>query len=152
MCLSEFWFSPVIHAWVGWWDHVPALFLGFWRNSILFSRVPVTNLHSTQQHRRVSVSHAISTFIVSRHVAHGHSDWCEVISPCSSHLHFSNNSLVEHLSTVGFFFFFIFSNRLNESYLLKLAFWKLALFWFFLPYPRAFLEDKCHFQPHRVSE
>ena len=49
------------------------------------------NLQFQQQCKCSLLSTSFPAFIVCRLFDEGHSDWCEVITHCSSDLHFSNN-------------------------------------------------------------
>ena len=49
-----------------------------------------TNIHSHQQHRKVSFSMPSPAFIICKHFDDGHSDWCKVMLRCSFDLYFSN--------------------------------------------------------------
>ena len=92
MCLFQFWFHQCTCLGVGLLGHMVVLFLVFFKESpyhLPWWLYQFTFPLTVQE--RSLFSTPSPTFIVCRHFDDGHSDWCEVISHCSSDLHFSNN-------------------------------------------------------------
>ena len=87
----QFWFPQGICLGVGLLGYMVVLFLVFKGISIISSIVAVSIYIPTNSARVLPFLKAYPTFIVCRLFDVGHSDWCEVISHCSSDLHFSNN-------------------------------------------------------------
>ena len=91
MCLFLFWFPQGICLGVGLLGHMVVLFLAFKGISIPSSIVAVSIYIPpiVQEHSLFSTPSL--AFIVCRQFDDGHSDQCEVISPCAFDLYFSNN-------------------------------------------------------------
>ena len=92
ICLFQFWFPQGICLGVGLLSHMVVLFLVFKGISILSAIVAVyqfTFPPTVQEHSLFNTPSP--AFIVCWLFDDGHSDQCEVISPCGFDLHFSSN-------------------------------------------------------------
>ena len=110
-----------------------ALFLTFWRTSILFSRLAVPVCISTNNEKGFPLSTSSPLFVVSCLTNFSHSDWCEVVSQCSFDLYFPDVKwywAFFHVS-VGHLYIFLWSSvyscLLPISWLDFLFFWVLSL-------------------------
>ena len=72
-------------------DHTVALFLVFYRNSILFSIVTAPVYIPTNSVWGFPFLHTLSSIIICRLFDDDHSDWYKVIPHCDFDSHFSNN-------------------------------------------------------------
>ena len=91
MCLFQFWFPQGICLGVGLLGHMVVLFLIFKGISIPSSTVAVLICLPTNSARVLPFLHTLSSIYCLLIFEDIHSDWYEMISHFSLHLHFSNN-------------------------------------------------------------
>ena len=119
MSLFQFWFPQGICLGVALLGHMMVLFLVFKGISISSFIVAVSICIPASNARGFPFSpHSCRLF------DNGYSDWCEVVSHCSFHLHFSNNEwgwasfhmFVSHLYVLEKHLFRLFFNHLSFIY------------------------------------
>ena len=91
MCLFQFWFPQGICLAVGMLGHMVVLFLVFKGITITSSTVAISIHILINSARTYTSIHTLSSTYCLYAFDNDHSDQCDVISPCSFDLHFSNN-------------------------------------------------------------